>query len=275
MRRLGTAVCFSLLVSGCGDSSSGAHDWSPGGATGGPSATGASGASQEAAGAGEAGVSLGGSDGGGAVAGGSAAGNSAEPQAGAAGAAECPRWPSHRLMPSVGPLFYGPDPGPCTETNLSSTSRTLGTYSFDDTGRVQKVSYENSTRTYNWTDGELTSTALAGSDPANAVVVSYAWSPTKVIEHVPGTGESVREYLLNPAGYPTELWVTNQTTGVRRKRATYSYQTCRLVHRAAFNPDGSVDPGQTADYEYDALGHMSARNDVGGTRSVYDYTCWR
>jgi len=271
MRCIGIAACLLFLVAGCGDAASGVPGPSLAGAGGALTDAGASGSSQGVASAGEEGTSRGGSGGGD----GSDGGSSADSPGGAAGANDCAVWPRHQLMPTIGPLFYGPDPGPCTETNTSSTSQTVGTYSFDDTGRVEKIVYANSTRDYHWTEDTLSSITVRGSDPMDNLVASYTWSETMVTEKVPGTGESIREYFLDTAGYPTELWVTDQSSGARRLRAAYTYVDCRLTHREAFNADSSADPTQTADYEYDALGHMSARNGMDGTKSVFDYACWR
>ena len=208
--------------------------------------------------------------------GGSSAGSSsgsAGSSSGAAGTGQCPAWPSHRLMPTVGPLFYGPDPGPCTETSITSASQTVGSYSFDDTGRVTKVSFGSSIRVYNWIDGTLSSISYTGTGQLD-VVVEYTWSAAKVTESLPGSGESIREYLLDAAGYPTQYWLTDPSLGTRRLGASYTYVDCRLTHREAFNADGSSDSRQTADYKYDALGHMATRNNADGSETVFDYSCW-
>ena len=95
-----------------------------------------------------------------------------------------------------------------------------------------------------------------------------------VTETVAGTGETVRQYLLDAAGYPTELWLLDPDLGTRRIYARYGYEDCRLTHRDAFEFDGTISPDLTSNYTYDDLGHVSARVNVDGTKVVYDYSCW-
>jgi YD repeat-containing protein len=171
-------------------------------------------------------------------------------------------------LPTIGPWFYGPDPGPCTETGTK-----VGTYAYDDAGRVLTVSFASSVQTYSYADGALSS--ISGAMPAAADgPTTYAWTATAVTETLPGTKETIREYLLDAAGYPTELWVSDPALGTRRLWASYQYVDCRLMHRDVMLPDGSSDSSFTADYDYDALGHLITRTSTDGTRIVYDCSCW-
>lgn len=131
----------------------------------------------------------------------------------------------------------------------------------------------NAASIYNWTDGSLSSISFTVAEQVQ-LVVSYKWLPGSVTETVPGAGETTREYLLDAAGYPTELWMSDPKLGTRRLGATYSYVSCRLTHRQALYANGSVDPTQTADYEYDPQGHLTARKNSDGTSTQFDYSCW-
>jgi YD repeat-containing protein len=96
-----------------------------------------------------------------------------------------------------------------------------------------------------------------------------------VIETVPGKGETIREYLLDAAGYPTELWASDPDAGTRRLYARYSYIECRLTHRDVFDAGGKPVRELTSDYTYDDAGHVSARVNADGTKVEYDYSCWK
>src|SRR6202142_509877 len=56
----------------------------------------------------------------------------------------CPLWPQEKLFPLVGPFFFGPDKGPCTNTETDrsltgpNTVFTL-TYTYDDSGEPLKA----------------------------------------------------------------------------------------------------------------------------------------
>lgn len=252
------AGCLLLLAAGCSDAPPDAHGMA-GAANGGATASaGASGSTHDGGSTAEAGAPA------------STGGASGSSLGGAPSTSDCPPWPRDRLMPTIGPLFYGPDPGPCTET--VSSSPLVSAYSYDDSGRVTKVVTGTSTRTEQWTDGTLTSVTYLSSS-GSELVITYTWKAASVTETVPGVREMVQEYELDAAGYPKELWLTDPSSGTRRRGASYTYVDCRLTHRDAFDADGSLN-SQTADYEYDAAGHMSARNNKDGTKTKFDYSCW-
>lgn|GEM_PF-1106928 len=267
------AGCLLLLSAGCGDPATNSDMPAPGGSAG-----------EAAGGSGHGGSGQGGSGQGGSTAGstvtGGTAGQSADAgardDAGSGGSpdvGDCPPWPRDRLMPTIGPLFYGPDPGPCTETSIMSSSQTVGTYAFDDAGRVLNVTFPTSLRSYSYQDDALSRvTYTAPSKPDS--VITYVWSATSVTETLTGTGETVREYMLNESGYPTELWVTDPDLGERRRSTIYRYADCRLTHKEVVYSDGKPDPLQTADYAYDDAGHLIARTSTDGTKLEFDYSCW-
>lgn len=260
------AGCALLLIVGCGESATQSGDPSAGG--GGSANASAAGGDSNLGGS-RAGMSS-------ATGGTSGEGPGGIPEAGAGGepdSNQCRKWPKDRLLPTIGPLFYGPDPGPCTETGISSGSETVGTYSYDSQARVAKLTFGNTVRTYQYQGDALASTTYSVPSQPDSVV-TYVWSASKVTETTSGSIETVREYSLDAAGYATELWLVNPEAGTRQLYATYKYVDCRLTHKDTLDSDGAIIPSLTSDYTYDDAGHMTARNNQDGTSIVYDYGCW-
>lgn len=183
---------------------------------------------------------------------------------------KCPTWPTNRLMPFIGPQFYGPNPGPCTaETSYTSTNLTSSrsfdyssdglvlraisdgvvqqTYAYDDRARVTSVvDVDSGTTTYEYGDGFVVSTT--------------------------GTNQRFR-YELDSLGYVTSVIESNTTDGTIRGTYRYEYKDC-LMTAVAFTPSGGTEQPYYSDIAYDQAGRMIRRT---GPKLVtnFGYKCWK
>ena len=184
--------------------------------------------------------------------------------------AGCAPWPKSKMAPWVGFFFFGPDPGPCSETVTSSTgtqSKTVFTY--DAAGKPTSISYDSGTvDTYVYA-GELISQVLR----AGSLYASYTYEPYSV--HYDAVGLFNVEWQLDALGYPRKLIYSHQlSAGVAPTVETYQYQyqNCRLVARTQ-----TVANATTMDdwhYQYDAAGHISTITAANQTTFQEDYSCW-
>ena len=169
--------------------------------------------------------------------------------------AGCPVWPRTKLMPIVGPLFYGPNPGPCTVASSK--------YNYDTQGRLTSI------------DGAAGS-SLSGVAVWNGDVLvsigedNYEWGSNYVKNTFPGG--TVR-YELDAKGYPQSLTSTSLSSG-ETVSASFEYANCRLIKRTAENSDGTVNLDVEMTYEYDTAGRVASRLSGNGGGDYYDYSCW-
>ena len=174
---------------------------------------------------------------------------------------QCPVWPRSKLLPIVGPLFYGPNPGPCT-INSSNPSDPLSVsssaLSYDTQGRLASSLSTNGglSMILVWNGDVLVST---GTD-------TYEWGST----YVKITSDSsVTRYELDAKGYPQSVTLTVLSSG-ETLGGSFEYENCRITRRTGNNGDGTID----MTYEYDASGRVAARRSGNGRVETYDYSCW-
>jgi hypothetical protein len=214
-----------------------------GGATDADAAGGSGGMPSAGGGAADGGTSAGGSTGE------AGAGSGGDPATGAGGTDECPAAPIARLFPVIGPFWFGPDPGPCSDTDgwtytyeddllASSTQGGGETYVRDEQNRLIEVISDSDPAAYEYVDGEVLETRT---------------SHTAV-------------YTLSERGYPLVASVLFTDSG-QVETYDYVYEACRLVLRQG--PPGRGDRS----YMYDEQGHIATLSD-GGSVTTYDYGCW-
>jgi len=200
---------------------------------------------------------------------------------GATGLLGCPTWPLAKLMPVVGPRFYGPDPGPCRSQYFGATNQTqaleLVEYVYDSEGNVTSDTdlISGAQATYTWRDGVLVSYSSVSSSLSLDYAVTYDYGVGYASSQPSATssGNAVR-YTLTANGYPLTAVSTNMTTGAIQQTVTYLYDGCRLQGRRAIRADGTSLPSADLTYEYDAAGHMVRRISLDGSYDEYDYSCW-
>lgn len=177
--------------------------------------------------------------------------------------ANCPLWPISKLMPLVGPFFYGPDPGPCTSAKGSVT------FSYA-AGRVRSSTdtTQYQTQSFTWQGDRLTS--ASGGSSAD----TYTYGPRSVvIASSDSSGRQVltQTYQLSATGYPLTVSIGNGAG--TQTWIKYEYINCLLDRRpetdANWNEIGTPQE-KVLTYSYDAKGHVRTR----GTEQ-YDYSCWQ
>jgi len=177
------------------------------------------------------------------------AGSGGDPTAGAGGAAECPLAPVARLFPVIGPFWFGPDPGPCSDTDGS-------TYAYE--GGLLASSTQGGGETYLRDDQDRLIEVVSNSDPA-----TYEYVDGEVLET---RTSHTAVYTLSERGYPLVASVVFTDSG-DLETYDYVYEDCRLVLR-----QGPPSRGDRS-YTYDDHGHLETLND-GGSVTTYDYGCW-
>lgn len=202
---------------------------------------------------------------------GGAGGSSGTGDPGAGGGAPdstagCPAWPTNKLSPFLGSLFYGPDPGPCTWTD-GSVVRT-----FDYSGGVLKniKHSDGGSETLTW-DGERLVSSTETSAAGVSLSTRYSYSADSLtLTTINARYTSTATYRLSPTGYPLtrESMSVVTETGASSPVATttYRYDNCRL--------SGSM-------YSFDASGHligvfaMNANRMIPYAGGTLDYSCWK
>lgn len=177
----------------------------------------------------------------------------------------CPPWPQQRLMPIIGPFFYGPDPGPCSSKDDLDTSK----YTYEDgvlKSELRRQHGLESTTTYS-ADAQgrlMTSSDGAASD-------SFEFGPSSLVDTTTRNGSLEQQvtYSLSPSGYPLTAVVSAPNQAVRT--VTYSYESCRLFQRTITAATGTLVEQDS--YSYDSAGHVIARSN-GTAQQIYDYSCW-
>jgi hypothetical protein len=178
-------------------------------------------------------------------------------------------------MPQIGPFFYGPDPGPCSQTIKSnSTYSTTFTYQAGKLRSSQQtqegMTGVESTSTYAVDAEGRIESIKTGTDTTVFEYGSDYLLDTTTIES--GTRVIQVRYALSSSGYPTSAIIMSGT-GKSNELLRYDYVDCRLVTRVSLDSSGNV-LGQL-NYTYDAAGHVASRLDSENYGDSYDYTCWR
>lgn len=177
----------------------------------------------------------------------------------------CPVWPQARLMPIIGPFFYGPNPGPCS--NNDSAQSVKYTYQggvlqseLEDSHGVQVVTTYSS-------DAQGRFTMSSQGD----MIDVYEFGANSLVdtETVGGMFRQEVRYSLSSSGYPLSAVVTlaNHTS----LSVSYTYASCRLFQRTIVGPTGALTEQDS--YKYDSAGRVIARS-TGTDEQKYDYSCW-
>jgi YD repeat-containing protein len=205
---------------------------------------------------------------GGASAGGASAGGVAS-SAGAGGATSCPPWPLSKLLPLIGPQFYGPDPGPCSIETMHTTDQfvTLDTVEYSSDGTILKISDGDAVETLAY-DAQGRPTSL--SDTANGLT-TYEYGDGFVLRAT-ANGFNFR-YNLDGQGYVTTAVVSRASDGGVIGTYRYSYDACR-ISRVTYTATGGSEEVYYSDIAYDSEGRMTRR--AGPTQTMtFDYSCWQ
>ena len=202
------------------------------------------------------------------------------------GNTQCAVWPQAKLLPWIGPFFYGPDKGPCSYTEIdripgtATTTDTL-TFSYAASGEVQSAASADSSISISFTynQGLIAGDSENNAGSVTSDVFTYT-ADTLQDQMVSATGaQSSYTYLFDAQGYPQSTAYTEILNGQTVIPAgvavqyEYSYTNCRIQKRTAYTADGTEVTGYTALYTYDNLGHLT---DVNATDYEYtfDYSCW-
>jgi YD repeat-containing protein len=272
---------LGLAVWGCSSSGPGADSGKPNATGGSPTSAGSSGSASAAAGA-SAGAGNGGSSGtgtGGTSAGGASTGGTSAGGASTGGTSDlpdmsaCPPWPRARLMPLVGPFFYGPDRGPCSYRTVGGGEPTTVTYGYqgDNVQTEQQKLDAIITPQYNKTYVSDAEGKLVSSSSEDGLE-TFDYGADYLLYSLTRGGlptEQVR-YTLNARGYPVRAAITIGSQGSRT--ASYRYEGCRLAGRTISDVNGAVI--EELAYTYDSAGHLSSRLGADGAGDMYDYSCW-
>lgn len=198
---------------------------------------------------------------------------SATDTGGSSAMSDCPIWPSARLMPLVGPFFFGPNPGPCSyrSTGLSEPMRV--TYSYQN-GRLQSEvqTLDSSTtirleRTYA-SDAEGKIVGITSADETETLEYGTGY----LLETTTRTGSPAQQirYALNARGYPVSVSIT--APNQEGRMISYEYENCRLNRRTTMSSTGTVI--ERLNYSYDSQGRVATRLNTDGDGDTYDYSCW-
>jgi YD repeat-containing protein len=184
--------------------------------------------------------------------------------------ADCPIWPIEKTVPWVGMFFFGPDPGPCSETWSGETSHSVFTY--DAQGRVTNLTTESAEYEYLYDGAKLMTVTSNGVKYGQ-----YAYT-SSTVTYVTGTTESngyTAVWELDDRGYPRRVTVDLHSTATLAPDETYLYQyeDCRLVRRIA-EPSTATRTDNNWTYTYDAYGHIVHVDITDGRFYDEDYSCW-
>jgi hypothetical protein len=178
----------------------------------------------------------------------------------------CPVWPRNKLLPTVGPQFYGPDPGPCSRTTTAANGVVTATAFGYVEQAIAYVSVGSKRTNYTRTDGIIT------GYNAEALTGVVDWDANSVT--TTASNGSVVKLVLRADGYPIEIWVS-PAAGVPLSRAVlYEYSECRLARQVPLTADGTEDSLTTREFVYDFAGHIVSERDEAGTVVEYNYGCW-
>lgn len=173
-------------------------------------------------------------------------------------------------MPVIGPFFFGPDPGPCSSVD-TSTSQGTTTYVYEEGKLVSDSSQIGSLTTY-----QLDAQGRIGSYTTGGTTDVFEYGSDYLLDTMTSSdssnGKRLR-YSLSTTGYPLTAVLTFPNGMVQNLR--YDYSSCRLVTRVLTD----VATGSTSelDYTYDGVGHLISRIDPTGSidGDTYNYACWQ
>lgn len=173
----------------------------------------------------------------------------------------CPAWPAAKLLPAIGPFFYGTDSRPCRVRTVGGANLYIS-YNGDQVASMLAVaSNDQTTYSYNG-DGVIVKATRAQASGTSVTTYTYtAESLTQTTETASGT--STITYQLDAQGYPTVATIDPPQKG-QPVRFVHEYENCRLVRRVAYNVDGTANDDVSAEYKYDDTGRIyeiSAPND--------------
>lgn len=184
----------------------------------------------------------------------------------------CTAWPPARLLPLVGPFFYGPSPGPCTYRSTGGEPTTT-TYGYQD-GRVQSEVETSDAQqqpllqlTYaRDAEGKL----ISGT--ATDMLETFEYGADYLLDTTTRNGMQTQQvrYTLNARGYPISALFT--IVGKEDRSIAYRYENCRLQGRTITTTSGTVT--EELSYTYDSMGRVAARLNSAGLGDTYDYSCW-
>ena len=178
------------------------------------------------------------------------------------GTASCAVWPRSRLLPIIGPFFYGKDPGPCINNNGSTFSYEAGRLLSSTDAKGLKTTYQ-----YDAQGIPTGSTSSDGTSEAFEFGADYVLDTSKYAD---GSINAQYRYTLSPSGYPTA--VTIDVPNLPSRFGTYSYSNCRLLARTVALVGAAPEK---LTYEYDDTGHLTKRACDCGDAAAYDYSCWK
>ncbi len=202
----------------------------------------------------------------------------------------CPAWPQDKLFPFVGPFFYGPDDGPCTntETDRSLTgpdkSFTL-TYSYDDSGQPVKATTPTDLLSgvhvinYTYADGLLQSNSDFAGGLLSSTTYRYGTDTVGYTTQDATGAISNFDYTLDAQGYPQTISysrIVNGQLSIPTDIPThfeFEYANCRIQKRVAYLNDFTEVPASNAQFTYDDVGHL-IEIDSTMTNFTFDYACW-
>lgn len=201
---------------------------------------------------------------------------------------QCPVWPPEKLFPTVGPFFYGPDPGPCTATQMdraagATPKTTVVNYTYDGdhptmahtpTGATLVHQYE-----YTYSQGLLTKEVDFKEGLQSQITYTYDSNKATYLL-LDATGSTYEyDYNLDDNGYPKSMDVWSFVNGKQTAlssgptRFVFQYDNCRIQRRDAFTLAGDRYDSSVAAYSYDDAGHLTDINSPD-REVVYDYACW-
>jgi len=173
-----------------------------------------------------------------------------------AGTENCAPWPREKLMPAIGPFFFGANPRPCRVKYVSSDTNLY--YEYSDGHLIAATAVASNDKTTYQLEGDLIVGATR-TQPSGTSTIAFEYTDDLLIQTTTAGGtQSSITYQLGPNGYPTLATLQPPQQG-QPVRFVHEYDTCRLVRRVAYNADGSVSNDNTAEYHYDALGRIEQR----------------
>jgi hypothetical protein len=185
--------------------------------------------------------------------------------------AGCALWPKGKLMPKVGPFFYGPDPGPCrmgTPGNFLESA----TYTYDANGHLQTFGNFGRQVRYEFQEDQMVSFTIGGTDAVDGKV-SYEAGSVLIRRDLQDA-----RFELDPRGYPRRATYDDNHDGTPDWGRIYQYENCQLK-RVVFDSDLPAPPAEfsvsNSTYEYDSEGHVSVIRSDTGSSEAFDYACWK
>ncbi len=195
--------------------------------------------------------------------------------------AGCAAWPKQKVFPTVGPFFYGPNPGPCKMTVLptsATVAEQIFTFNYDTTKQLASQTSGDGAAvvTYQFEQGLLVSETSTTNGDATVTTYTYSGNTVTYSSTTSGGVISGYRYTLDAQGYPIATTALNPPATVTESTPTYyayEYENCRIVRRVGYNAVNAVVANYLTQYTYDSLGRVSHR--TSATRDeLYDYSCW-